>query len=207
MPAIRSPRSHRRSYVRDQSRIGTSRVNRGAEVVSGSSPIGGSLPPQRPAERGLDADAADRASILPGSRSHVPSVPYDARWIRRIRSLAGGSPMMRSPGCPDLPVGCARDRRSRIPGPGGDPDRSTPSDPAGDGDVRARRRHVAHERVDLGGGRGSRHDRQRRPVRDRARGAGLGRLHPDRQQGRRPHRPQAGLRPGPARLRRSAPWR
>ena len=50
--------------------------------------------------------------------------------------------------------------------------------------------------------RGSRHDRQRRAVGDRARGAGVGRVHPDRQQGRRSHRPQAGLRAGPARLRR-----
>ena len=74
-------------------------------------------------------------------------------------------------------------------------------DPAGDGDVRARRRHVVDERVDLGGGRGSRHDGQRRAVGDRARGAGLGRVHPDRQQGRRPDRPQAGLRARPARLR------
>ena len=49
--------------------------------------------------------------------------------------------------------------------------------------------------------RGSRHDRQRRPVGDRARGAGLGRVHPDRQQDRRPVRPQAGLRARPARLR------
>ena len=45
------------------------------------------------------------------------------------------------------------------------------------------------------------HDRQRRPVGDRARGAGLGGVHPDRQQGRRPDRPQAGLRPRAARLR------
>ena len=45
------------------------------------------------------------------------------------------------------------------------------------------------------------HDGQRRAVGDRARGAGLGRVHPDRQQGRRPHRPQAGLRARPARLR------
>ena len=47
-----------------------------------------------------------------------------------------------------------------------------------------------------------RHDGQRRAVGDRARGARLGRVHPDRQQGRRPHRPQARLRARPARLRR-----
>ena len=38
-------------------------------------------------------------------------------------------------------------------------------------------------------------------VRDRARGAGVRRVHPDRQQGRRSHRTQAGVRAGPARLR------
>ena len=75
-------------------------------------------------------------------------------------------------------------------------------DPAGDGDVRPRRRHVADERLDLRRGPRPRHDGQRRPVGDRARGAGLGRVHPDRQQGRRPVRPQAGLRARPARLRR-----
>ena len=74
--------------------------------------------------------------------------------------------------------------------------------PAGDGDVRARRRHVADERVDLGGGRGPRHDGERRPVGDRPRGAGLGRVHPDQQQDRRPLRAQAGLRARSARLRR-----
>ena len=51
------------------------------------------------------------------------------------------------------------------------------------------------------------HDRQRRPVGDRARGAGLGRVHPHRQQDRRPHRAQAGLRPRAARPTRSARWR
>ena len=76
---------------------------------------------------------------------------------------------------------------------------------AGSGDVRARRRHVADERLDLGGGRGSRHDGERRPVRDRARGAGLRRVHPDQQQGGRPHRPQAGVRAGVARLRDRRP--
>ena len=73
------------------------------------------------------------------------------------------------------------------------------------GDVRARRRHLADERLDLRGGRGSRHDGERRAVRDRARGPGLGRVHPDQQQGGRPHRSQAGLRPGPARLRHRRP--
>ena len=42
--------------------------------------------------------------------------------------------------------------------------------------------------VSIVGGPGPRHDGQWRPVRDRARSAGVGRLHPDRQQGRRPHR-------------------
>ena len=77
--------------------------------------------------------------------------------------------------------------------------------PAGDGDVRARRRHVADERVDLGGRRGPRHDGQRRAGGDRARGARLGRVHPDRQQGRRPHRAQARVRARAARLRDRRP--
>ena len=79
--------------------------------------------------------------------------------------------------------------------------RPAPRDPARDGDVRARRRHVADERVDLGGRARPRHDRERRAVGDRARGARLGRVHPDRQQDRRPDRPQARVRPRPARLR------
>ncbi len=53
--------------------------------------------------------------------------------------------------------------------------------------------------------RGSRHDRQRRSVGDRPRGAGVGGVHPDRQQGRRPLRAQTGLRAGPARLRHRRP--
>ena len=79
--------------------------------------------------------------------------------------------------------------------------------PARDGDVRARRRHVADERLDLGRRRGPRHDGQRRPVGDRARGARLGRVHPDQQQDRRPVRPQARLRAGPAGLRGRRRWR
>ena len=39
MPAIRSPRSHRRSYARAQSRIGTNRVNRREEAVDGAARI------------------------------------------------------------------------------------------------------------------------------------------------------------------------
>ena len=74
--------------------------------------------------------------------------------------------------------------------------------PAGDGDVRAGGRHVADERVDLGGHRGPRHHGERRPVGHRARGIGVGRVHPHQQQGRRPDRPQAGLRHRPVRLRR-----
>ena len=58
------------------------------------------------------------------------------------------------------------------------------------------------ERVDLRGRHRPGHDRQRRAVRDRARGAGLGGVHPDQQQGRRPDRPQARLRPRAAGLRR-----
>ena len=76
---------------------------------------------------------------------------------------------------------------------------------AGGGDVRARRRHVADERVDLGGRQRSRHDGQRRPERDRARGAGLRRVHPDQQQDRRPVRAQAGVRGGSAGVRDRRP--
>ena len=50
-----------------------------------------------------------------------------------------------------------------------------------------------------------RHDRQRRAVGDRARGACLGGVHPDQQQGRRPHRAQARLRDRPLRLRDRRP--
>ena len=46
-----------------------------------------------------------------------------------------------------------------------------------------------------------RHDGQRRPVGDRARGARVGRVHPHRQQGRRPDRSQARVRHRAARLR------
>ncbi len=49
--------------------------------------------------------------------------------------------------------------------------------------------------------RGSRHDGELGPERDRARGAGLGRVHPDQQQGRRSLRTQAGVRAGSAGLR------
>ena len=50
-----------------------------------------------------------------------------------------------------------------------------------------------------------RHRRERHPVRDRARGAGLGRVHPHRQQDRRPVRTQARVHPGSARLRDRRP--
>ena len=75
-----------------------------------------------------------------------------------------------------------------------------PPDPAGDGHVRPGRRHVDHECLDLGGRRRPRHRRECHPVRDRARGPGLGGLHPDRQQDRRPVRTQAGLHHRSARL-------
>ena len=79
--------------------------------------------------------------------------------------------------------------------------RPAPRDPARDGDVRARGRHVADERVDLGGRPRSRHDGERGSVGDRARGARLGRVHPHRQQGRRSDRPQARVHHRAARLR------
>ena len=79
-------------------------------------------------------------------------------------------------------------------------DRSpTPASP-GHGHVRVGGGHLADERVHLGGGPRSGHDRQQRAVRHRVGGAGLGRVHPHREQGRRSHRPQAGLCVGPARL-------
>ena len=49
--------------------------------------------------------------------------------------------------------------------------------------------------------RGSGHHGQRCAVGDRVGGAGVGSIHPDRQQGRRPHRTQEGLRAGSPRLR------
>ena len=68
------------------------------------------------------------------------------------------------------------------------------------GHVRPRRRHVHDERFHLRGGARPWHDSQRRPVRDRARGPGVGRLHPDRQQDRRSVRAEACVRARSARL-------
>ena len=85
-----------------------------------------------------------------------------------------------STGSSGVSDGCRRKRRrSRRSGrqPAAPP-------PAGGGDVRAGDRHIDDERVDLGCGRGPRHDGERRSVGDRARGAGLRRLHPDQQQDR-----------------------
>ena len=70
-----------------------------------------------------------------------------------------------------------------------------------DGDVRARLRHLADERVDLRRRRGPRHDGERGPVGDRPRSLGVGGVHPDQQQGRRSDRAQAGVRARPSRLR------
>ncbi len=72
--------------------------------------------------------------------------------------------------------------------------------PARDGDVRLGGRHVADERVDLRSRAGPAHHSQRRSVRHRPRSARLRRLHPHRQQDRRPLRPQEGVRARPARL-------
>ena len=94
------------------------------------------------------------------------------------------------------------DRRSSSGGSRGGVGQPNPAVALGDGDVRARRGHVADERVDLGGHPRPRHDCERRAVGDRARGAGLGCVHPHQQQGRRPHRPQARLRARPPRVRR-----
>ena len=91
---------------------------------------------------------------------------------------------------------CIRQRRDRDPG-----HQSAARDSARHGDVRARGRHIADERLDLGGRPRSPYDGQRGPVRDRARGTRVRRLHPDRQQGRRSDRSQTGVRPRPARLR------
>ena len=65
---------------------------------------------------------------------------------------------------------------------------------AGHGDVRAGCRHVDHERLDLRRGGRHRRDRQRPPVDNRPRGAGIRGLYPDRRQDRRPDRAQARLR-------------
>ena len=92
-------------------------------------------------------------------------------------------------------------RGSDHPRPRGASRQPAPRDPPRGGDVRARRRHVVDERLDRGGRQGPRHHREWGPIRDRARGAGLRRVHPDREQDRGPDRPQEGLRPGSARLR------
>ena len=70
-----------------------------------------------------------------------------------------------------------------------------------DGHVRARRRYLVDERVDRVRGPRSRHDRERRAGGDRTGGAGLCRLHPDREQGRRPDRTQACIHDRSARVR------
>ena len=112
------------------------------------------------------------------------------------------------PGCRSSSTRADRRRDGRVDGerpvgPGGA--RWASSVPVGGGDVRAGGRHVADERVDRRGGRRSRHHGQQRAVGHRPRGAGVGGVHPDRQQGRRPHRAQEGLRAGAARLRRRRP--
>jgi hypothetical protein len=94
-----------------------------------------------------------------------------------------------------------REHRSERRQPAGVDGRPAARRAARDGDVRPRRGHVADERVDLGRRARPRHDRQRRPIRDRARGARLGGVHPDRQQDRRPDRAQARIRARPPRLR------
>ena len=53
--------------------------------------------------------------------------------------------------------------------------------------------------------RGSEHDREQRSGRDRVGGAGVRRVHPDQQQGRRSDRPQAGVRARAGGLRDRSP--
>ena len=71
----------------------------------------------------------------------------------------------------------------------------------GDGDVRPRRGHVADERLHRRRRARPRHDRQRCAVRDRPRSPRLRGVHHHRRQGRRPDRPQEGLRARPPGLR------
>ena len=145
-----------------------------------------------------------------GARRRVPD--------GRLRAPVPGDRRLRAPGhraARHSSTSRSRSGRSR-------PSTSTPSSPVSfgtnelarenvrqslavvasrDGDVRARRRHVAHERVDLGGRARSQYDGQRRAVGDRARGARLGCVHPHQQQGRRLHRPQARVCARPVRVR------
>ena len=118
--------------------------------------------------------------------------PDDPPPTARARSRSRPAPPDRSPVAPCRAV--RDDRGNRRRRSGGGPAEPAVGDPAGHGDVRAGRRHLADERVDRRGGAGPGHHGQRRAVGDRVGGAGVGRVHPDRQQGRRPDRPQTGLR-------------
>ncbi len=111
------------------------------------------------------------------------SVPrrWPAKSSRR-KSMCSGSPFWSRP--PLLVpwswrslLGLCHERRGRG-GDGRGAGESAPVAPAGDGDVRARGRHVADERVDLGRRARPAHDGQRSAERDRARGSGVSGVHP-----------------------------
>ena len=72
--------------------------------------------------------------------------------------------------------------------------------PAGNGDVCPGRRYLHDECFDFSSRPRSGYHRQRRPVGHRARSAGLGRVHPDRQQDRRSLRQETRLCTWPARV-------
>ena len=78
---------------------------------------------------------------------------------------------------------------------------SAPRPPSGNGDVRPRRGHLDHERLDLGRCPRHRHHGERCAVRYCSRGPGVCIVHPDREQGRRSHRAQEGVCARIARLR------
>ena len=133
--------------------------------------------PDHDREAPRDAGEADRR-VRRDARPRRDAVPPEALARPCVRSHG----MMR----PALPDATVRDRgrRGHSRTRRGVERRHHGRDPPRDGDVRARRRHVADERLDLGRREGPRHDRERRAVGDRARGARVGGVHPDRQQGR-----------------------
>ena len=137
-----------------------------------------------------DRGAAVHHQSACGSRPGSARAHRGRRIALPTRGRAIGAPRDR----------CRRHRRS----PGGSREPPAVARARG-GDVRARRGHVADERVDRGGGRGPRYDGQLGSERDRARGPGLRGVHPDQQQGRGPLRAQAGVRGRSAGLRDRRP--
>ena len=226
-PARAAGRGRTRGCRRPSSGLGPSRaatiglehgerVGGGVEVVRAAAHeatqgVGGRRSPRRgsaaPPRSTCPTTAAPTSTTSAGSGSDMRAVcPTPVRWSPPwgdggTAHLGLASNRARNGGSRRCHSRSADERASSPPHRTGAAGRPAPDGAAGDGDVRAGRRHVADERVHLGRRRGPRHHRQRGAVGDRPRGAGVGGVHPDQQQGRRPDRSQAGLRAGAAGLR------